>query len=130
LTAVPEFANDHGDFGKLASSGVSPLPPGTTIPPGRPAQVVGNSFTLPVAASVLNGQGLTCPQGTINLDGTFAGTTVSGTLSSTGVVCNGVPVTITGNYTATRQSALVPGGHRDGLGSDLPGVVLRALIGL
>jgi hypothetical protein len=93
------------------------------------AQVVGNSFTLPVSASVLNGPGLSCPQGTLAIDGTFSGNTVSGTLSSSGVVCNGLPVTVTGNYTATLQATLVPGGHPDGMVDDLRGLVLRALTG-
>lgn len=85
----------------------------------------GNTFTASAPASVLNGPGLTCPQGTFSVDGTFAGTTVSGTAFSNGIVCNGVALTLTGSYTATLQTQ-VPRGQGD---ADVLDDVRRAIRG-
>jgi hypothetical protein len=71
-----------------------------------------SSFTHTVPASVLNGQGLTC-QGTFSTHGTFVGSSVSGTLSSDSMQCNGIPVVLTGDYAATLQTAQIPRGQSD-----------------
>jgi hypothetical protein len=77
--------------------------------------LAGNSFSVSAPASVLNGPNVSCNQGPLTTDGVFSGTTVTGTVSSTGVVCNGFPMTFSGNYVATLQHAEVPrGGSRDG----------------
>jgi hypothetical protein len=91
------------------------------------APVSHNFFSLPVAASALNGPGLTCPQGTITIDGTFSGPTVNGSVSSDGVVCNGVPIAVTGSYTATLQAEVPRRGADD---ADLVPVLQRLLMKL
>ena len=61
-----------------------------------------NSFSY---TQSLNGQDLgsvTCT-GSLSIKGTISGGVINGNLSSSNVVCNGVPVTVTGKLTATRQ---------------------------
>ena len=53
----------------------------------------------------LNGQDLgsaTCT-GSLTINGTISSGVINGTLSSSNVVCNSIPVTVTGTLTATRQ---------------------------
>lgn len=74
------------------------------------APLNGNTFSLTSPASTLNGPGLNCPQGTVTNDGTISGPTINGTVSSNGVVCNGLPISITGTFTATLQTQVPVGG--------------------
>lgn len=39
-------------------------------------------------------------------NGTITGTTMSGTISGSGLRCNGVPVSLTGTFTATLQAEM------------------------
>ena len=63
-----------------------------------------NSNTFSYTQS-LNGQDLgsaSCT-GSLTINGTISGGVINGKLSSSNVVCNGIPVTVTGTLTATRQ---------------------------
>ena len=99
--------------------------PNQTVTVGSfpPVPLSGNSFTASTSAAALNGPTLTCPQGTFSVEGTFAGTSVSGTAFSNGIVCNGFAITFTGNYSATLQSQ-VPHGQSD---ADLLDIMRRAI---
>ncbi|HWC01936.1 MAG TPA: hypothetical protein VHF87_04130 [Methylomirabilota bacterium] len=70
--------------------------------PPVPAQ--GSSFTSSLPAAALDSVTLTCPQGTFGLEGTFRGTTVSGTPFGAGIVCNGFPAAVTGAFAASLQT--------------------------
>jgi hypothetical protein len=63
------------------------------------------------------------------ISGTFTGTTVNGSISSSGMVCNGIPSGLTGSFTATLQTEL----RRDGADADVSatfrGALIRALGG-
>lgn len=92
------------------------------------APLNGNTFSLVVPASTLNGPGVTCPQGTMTNDGTFSGTTVTGTVSSNGVQCNGLAISLTGNFTA--NLAQVPVGGSSGDVTDTMRSAIRQLLRL
>jgi hypothetical protein len=92
------------------------------------APLNGNTFSLVVPASTLNAPGLTCPQGTMTNDGTFFGTTVTGTVSSNGIQCNGLPLSVTGNFTAAL--AQVPVGGSSGDVTDTMRGAIRQLLRL
>ena len=93
-----------------------------TVDPDTPypmnGKLSGNSFAINMPASSLNDAELSCT-GSITIHGTCTPNAVNGTISSSGVVCNGVPMAVTGDYTATR----VPAGSRavspDGLGQSI-----------
>jgi hypothetical protein len=87
------------------------------------APLSGNAFSIVVPAAALAGPGVDCTGGSASIDGTISGTTMAGTISSSQLVCNGLPATVTGTFTATLQ-AQVPAGAARG---DLAGA-LRALI--
>lgn len=83
--------------------------------PGQPAigtgSIDGNQFTVNVPASFANEPGLTCV-GTLVVTGTIDGATITGSITSSGVNCNGVPITMTGTFSATlvaRASATIDG---------------------
>ena len=78
----------------------------------------GNSFTASTPGSALNRSGLSCGGG-ITYSGTISGTNVSGDISSSGLVCNGVPFSITGTFTATLQAELPRGFTGSGFGQRL-----------
>jgi hypothetical protein len=108
------------------------LSPNQTVTVGSfpgSAPVVGNEFTLTVPSSTINGANLNCTQGSIVIDGTFAGTTVTGSVSSGSIVCNGAAVSVTGNYTGTLQAALLSRGASVDLRQDMRNALLRALAG-
>lgn len=62
----------------------------------------GNTFSVTAAASVVSDD--TSCSGNITITGTAANGTVTGTISSSGVTCRGIPINITGSYSATRTS--------------------------
>jgi len=61
--------------------------------------ISGNTFTVSIPASDLNKPGLVCT-GVFSAVGTGSGITFTGTFSGS-VVCNGVPVSVSGTFTAT-----------------------------
>jgi hypothetical protein len=65
----------------------------------------GHHFTLTTPASQLNTSTLSCPVGTITNEGTFNTADVDGTASSTGVVCNGLPLAFASNFHATLEAS-------------------------
>ena len=91
------------------------------------APISGNAFVHTVPASTLNGSGLTCPQGNLLIDGKFAGGAVSGGVSSTGVVCNGLGVTLSGDYAATLQTQALRGGYSADLREELRRALTRSV---
>ena len=78
--------------------------------------LTGNSFSINNRGSSLNRPGVSC-SGTFSLNGTVQGTQITGTLSSTNLRCNGMPLTITGSCnlqkvpTAARAALLDGGGN-------------------
>jgi hypothetical protein len=75
--------------------------------PGRPpfgsGTLSGDTFVTSAPGSTLNSPGVSCT-GSVAFDGTIAGVTMSGTVSSGGLKCNGVPFTVAGTFTATLQA--------------------------
>src|SRR5262249_35022037 len=78
----------------------------------------GNSFTVVAPGSSLNGSGVTCG-GSVTFSGTISGPNMSGDISSSGLVCNGVPLSVTGTFTATLQAELPKGSTGGGFGQRL-----------
>jgi len=87
LTVVVEEDGADIDFGDV---------PGTVT-------VNGNQITAAVPASTFNDSDVTC-SGTIVVTGTVNGDTITGDISGKDIVCNGIPITVTGDYTLTRVS--------------------------
>ena len=80
-------------------------PDGTVVvDPGTPTEfsgiISGNTFTASLPAPLLNEPGFNCT-GTVNVTGTGAGNMFTGTFSGS-VVCNGVPMTISGTFTVSK----------------------------
>jgi len=94
----------------------------TVSDPGQPpygsGTLNGNSFAVAAPGSSLNGQGVSCG-GAVNFTGTISGTSMSGDIASSGLVCNGVPLSLTGTFTATLQAELPSGSTGSGFGHRL-----------
>lgn len=71
------------------------------IPQSGTGRLNGNSFTVTVPGSRFNEPGLNC-SGSLLIRGTVSGQTINGTFSGSGFTCNGVPVQLSGTYSATR----------------------------
>lgn len=71
-------------------------------PPYAEGPLTGNTFIIIAAGSVLNTPGVSCT-GTFTFNGTISGNTMTGTVSSNNLTCNGIPFTVTGSFTATLQ---------------------------
>lgn len=86
----------------------------------------GNTFALAVPASFFNEPGLECT-GTLNVDGNVNGNTITGNLTGSGVVCVGIPITVTGDFslqkTGAGAQARASGGLMTLLGSAIPDIV-------
>lgn len=62
----------------------------------------GDGFTVNVPGSFLNDDEIAC-SGTLVIAATISGNTITGTVTNSDLVCNGLPVTgVTGNFTANR----------------------------
>ena len=59
--------------------------------------LTGNSFSIINRGSAINSPGVSC-SGSINQNGTVQGTQITGSLSSTNLRCNGIPLSITGSF--------------------------------
>ena len=83
-----------------------------------PTKLQGNSFTTTAPATALNQlePTLQCTKGSFGINGTFAGQAVAGNFFSNGIVCSGVAVSLTGNYTAQLSASELP---RSGSGDDV-----------
>lgn len=71
----------------------------------------GNTFVIVLGPEQLQPDGMSCA-GTVSLTGTVDGNTITGQFSSTGFTCNGVPITWTGTFSATRAAGaavMLPG---------------------
>lgn len=95
-----------------------------------PAKLQGNSFTTIAPATALNQfePTLHCTSGSFGVNGTFAGQAVAGNLFSNGIVCSGVAISLTGNYTAQLSASEL---SRDGSGDNVlhqTGRLLKQLI--
>jgi hypothetical protein len=94
----------------------------TVSDPGQPpfgsGTLNGNAFTVAAPGSAFNGSGVSCGGG-VTFNGTISGTSMSGNVSSSGLVCNGLPFTITGTFTATLQAELPTGSTGGGIGQRL-----------
>jgi hypothetical protein len=114
-------ANLTATAGSGSASGSGPIvlevSPDHQVAVGRfpPVPLSGKNFATNVPASALNTSGFTCTQGTFGVDGEFSGTSVSGTITSANMRCNGAIVAIVGDYTATLQAET----RRDGAEADL-----------
>lgn len=64
----------------------------------------GESFTISVPGSYFNEPGFQC-SGKLSVAGTVKGDTITGSISSSGVTCNGIPITITGNFNLEKVAA-------------------------
>lgn len=64
----------------------------------------GESFSINVPGSYFNEPGFQC-DGKLGVAGTVQGDTITGSISSAGVTCNGIPFTITGNFDLQRVAA-------------------------
>jgi len=78
----------------------------------------GNTFTVAAPGSAFNGSGVSCGGG-VTFNGTISGTSMTGNISSSGLVCNGLPFTLTGAFTATLQAELPSGSTGGGFGQRL-----------
>ncbi len=79
-------------------------------PPAGTGPLNGNSFSAVVPGAFFNSPGLTSCGGSVTFSGSISGTSMSGTVSSAGFTCNGVPFTVTGTFTATLRAELPTGG--------------------
>ena len=72
----------------------------------------GNAFSTSVPYTTVNqvNPSLGCTTGTLTANGVFAGMSVSGNIFTTGLVCQGFPVLITGSYTANLAASELPAG--------------------
>jgi hypothetical protein len=103
----PISVSEHGaaiQFVVSPDNTVSVGDPGK--PPFGTGTLSGNTFVATAPASVGNGPGVTCSSGSINFNGTISGTTINGTISSSGVICNGLSFDITGTFTATLRAEI------------------------
>lgn len=73
-------------------------------PPVGTGALTGKSFTVNVPGSFANQPGIVCT-GTVVVTGTVNGNTITGTFSSVQFVCNGIPISVTGNFSAQRTQA-------------------------
>lgn len=64
----------------------------------------GDAFSVTVPGSYFNEPGLQCT-GNATVSGTISGDTITGDISSQNVVCNGIPITVTGDFNLTRTDA-------------------------
>lgn len=64
----------------------------------------GDSFSISVPASYFNESGLECG-GKLSVTGTVKGNAITGSISSSGVTCNGIPITITGSFNLEKVAA-------------------------
>ena len=95
-----------------------------------PTKLQGNSFTTTAPATALNQlePTLHCTNGSFGINGTFAGQAVAGNFFSNGMVCSGVAISFTGNYTAQLSVSELA---KDGSGDDVlhqTGRLLKQLI--
>ena len=72
-------------------------------PPVGTGTLSGNTFTIVASGSFLNSPGVTCV-GSVVFNGAISGATMSGTISSDALTCNGVRLSVTGTFTATLQA--------------------------
>lgn len=78
-------------------------------PPFGTGTLSGTDFVINIPASILNEPGgLTCT-GTIIFNGTISVPTMSGTVSSSGLRCNGQAVELSGTFTATLRAEVPTG---------------------
>lgn len=86
----------------------------------------GESFSINVPGSYFNEPGFQC-DGKLSVAGTAKGDTVTGSISSSGLTCNGIPITITGNFNLEKVAAgsqsRVSGGLMQSLRSTVSGIV-------
>ncbi|MDA9982404.1 hypothetical protein N9H39_06640 [Gammaproteobacteria bacterium] len=138
--ASTAFAGTYNGFANvlLSAPGVQPEavtgtivfvinPDGTVIvdptwhTPGT-GLIQGNVITASYPGATFNAPGFTCV-GPILLNATVTGNTITGTLGPSTTTCNGVPITIQGNYTAWKVGTVpitspgpapapAPGGNR------------------
>jgi hypothetical protein len=77
-------------------------------PHGGVGTLDGNVFVIIEPGSIVNRPGLSCA-GSITFAGTIAGASISGTVSSSGLTCNGVSISVDGTFTATLQAQVMQG---------------------
>jgi hypothetical protein len=72
----------------------------------------GNAFSTTAPYTALNQQNpsLGCTSGNLTANGVFSGQTVSGDIFTTGFVCQGLALTVAGNYTAKLSASELPRG--------------------
>ncbi len=85
----------------------------------------GDGFSMSIPASFFNQSGIACT-GTLNVTGSVSGNSIIGNISGSGVVCNGIPFTITGSFdldkTKARSRSRVSAGLLEGLRSVIAGM--------
>ncbi len=84
----------------------------------------GDGFSMSVPASFFNQSGIACT-GTLNVTGSVSGNSITGNISGSGVVCNGIPFTITGSFDVEKSKARSRGsaGLLEALGSMITGMI-------
>src|SRR5262245_5235211 len=82
----------------------------------------GNPFTVVAPGSSLNSPGVSCG-GSVTFSGTISGPNMSGDISSSGLVCNSAPISLTGTFTATLQAELPTSSTGGGFGQRLHDVL-------
>lgn len=102
LATTVNSQDESGALTLVVNGGVVTRDPASD---GSSGSVVGSSFTISNEAGAFLGQtGVNC-SGTVTQTGTFAGNSVSGSFSATGLVCNGTAFKLTGSYSATLSQA-------------------------
>lgn len=94
-----------------------------TFAPGT-GKLDGNMFTVTVPGSSFNRDGVSCT-GAILIDGTISGDTINGTLKGSGFACNGIPISMTGTYSAARAAPGVQ--ERTSSGPSVMGLLRKAV---